>query len=305
MKIWINKLSGAFDIISGLNHYIGMKLIKQEMFPEFRYMIYLFGALIAIGLFAVIMGTRKWLWIYVSILALAGAAGLADFYRWGYDYGHDLDPHAAIQVPGMSYQPPLLGYKNLLNFTAFSGPDIGGVILIASGVLSALILGWEQFLRKRAGGSPSAPLPDATTKAAMMLILVATLAGCDAGAEKFRYGQDECAGCKMIISDQRFGAEIVTRKGKVLKFDDVGCMTLFTDEGSVPKAEIKLSVVSDFNRPGEFIPIEQAIFLESDRLKSPMGSNRAAFATDEESQKTQKEIGGGRQGRWSELANKR
>lgn len=305
MKIWIDRLSGAFDIISGLNHYIGMKLIKAEMFPEFHYMIYVFGLLIAIGLFAVVMGTRKWLWVYVTILALGGAAGLVDFYRWGYDYGHDLNPHAAIQVPGMSYQPPLIGYKNLLNFTAYSGPDVGGVILIASGVVSGLILGWEQFLRKGAGGFSRMPAPTASAKAIMLLILVGSVSGCNAGPEPIRYGKEECSDCKMIISDQRFGAEIVTRKGKVLKFDDVGCMSSFMKRGGVPQDEIKLRVVSDFNRPNKFIPFEQAIFLESDRLKSPMNSNRAAFATEEELQKTHKEIGGGRYGRWSELANNR
>ena len=39
--------------------------------------------------------------------ALFALAGLADFYRWGHDYGHNLDPDAIIVVPGMSYQPPL------------------------------------------------------------------------------------------------------------------------------------------------------------------------------------------------------
>ena len=52
MKIWIDQLSGAFDIINGLNHYIGMALIKEEMFPEFGFMIYVLGALIALGLLA-------------------------------------------------------------------------------------------------------------------------------------------------------------------------------------------------------------------------------------------------------------
>ena len=49
-----------------------------------------------------------------------------DFYRWEYAYGHDLDfAHAIIKVPGMTYQPPLIGSKQLLNFTASSWPAIG------------------------------------------------------------------------------------------------------------------------------------------------------------------------------------
>lgn len=295
MKIWIDKLSGAFDIISGLNHYIGMRLIKQEMFPEFGYLIYVFGALIATGLMAVVLGTRRALWIYVIILALGGLAGLVDFYRWGWDYGHDLNPHAAIQVPGMSYQPPLIGYKNLLNFTAYSGPDIGGWILIISGVISGLLLGWEQFLRKPRAGS--------IVKITALFFITGALISCDAKPQPIRYGQDECSDCGMIISDRRFGAEIITRKGKVYKFDDVGCMHAFVERKAVPRDEVKSSLVSDFNRANSFIMLDQAEFLKSDSLKSPMRSDCAAFTTTEELKKVQSELGGGRQGRWSELAN--
>jgi len=304
MKIWIDRLSGAFDIISGLNHYIGMRLIKQEMFPEFGYMIYLFGALIAVGLFAVLRGTRTALWIYVSILALGGLAGLVDFYRWGWDYGHNLDPNAPIQVPGMSYQPPLVGYKNLLNFTAYSGPDIGGWIMIASGALSGILLGWEQFLRKRDSGAASArqSVAGAAMKAVALLLLAGNISGCDAGPRPIRYGQDECSDCGMIISDRRFGAEIITRKGKVFKFDDVGCLASFIERGAIPRDAVKTSLVTDFNSANKFIALDQAVFLKSDRLKSPMRSDCAAFATTEELEKVQGELGGGRRGRWSELA---
>jgi copper chaperone NosL len=74
---------------------------------------------------------RFLLWTFVGLLTATGIAALVDFYLWGYDYGHNLDPTAAIVVPGMSYQPPLIGTKQLLNFTAFSGPDIGGWIFVS------------------------------------------------------------------------------------------------------------------------------------------------------------------------------
>jgi len=68
---------------------------------------------------------------------------------WGYDYGHNLDPTAAIIVPGMSYQPPLIGTKQLLNFTAFSGPDIGGWIFVVSAVMVIGTLGFEIYKSKK------------------------------------------------------------------------------------------------------------------------------------------------------------
>lgn len=135
MKIWINTLSGDVKIISALNHYIGMRHIEVSMFPEFGYMIYIVGAIIAFGLLAAVWGKRIGLVAYLGVLVLTGIAALVDFYLWGYDYGHNLNPDAAIKVEGMSYQPPLIGTKVLLNFTAFSGPDTGGWIFVAGGII--------------------------------------------------------------------------------------------------------------------------------------------------------------------------
>jgi len=143
MKIWLSRISGDFDIINGINHYIGMKAIKAEMFPEFTYMPFVVGGLIVVGLLPAVTGRRGWLYFFVGLLCLGGALGMLDFYLWGYDYGHNLDPKAAISVPGMSYEPPLIGYKNLLNFVAYSGPDFGGWVFIGTGVIAVTLAVWE------------------------------------------------------------------------------------------------------------------------------------------------------------------
>lgn len=143
MKIWLNRISGDFDIINGINHYIGMKAIKAEMFPEFTYMPFVVAGLIIVGLLPAVTGRRGWLYFFVALLCLGGALGMLDFYLWGYDYGHNLDPKAAISVPGMSYEPPLIGYKNLLNFVAYSGPDFGGWVFIGTGVIAVALAVWE------------------------------------------------------------------------------------------------------------------------------------------------------------------
>jgi copper chaperone NosL len=58
---------------------------------------------------------------------VCAAVGVADFWRWEYDYGHDLDfENAIITIPGMSYQPPLIGSKQIANFVATSLPGPGG-----------------------------------------------------------------------------------------------------------------------------------------------------------------------------------
>ena len=99
MQIWLNKITGEVDIINGLNHYIGMKHISVEMFPEFTYLIYIVAFFIVYGLIVAITGNRKLLFSYLIVISLGAVLALYDFYQWGYDDGHNLDPKAAIQVP--------------------------------------------------------------------------------------------------------------------------------------------------------------------------------------------------------------
>jgi copper chaperone NosL len=149
MQIWLNHLSGDVNIISGLNHYIGMKHIDESMFPEFQYMGKIIIGFIISGVFVGLM-RKKWLltvW-FVAFLAVA-ALGIYDFWSWEYDYGHNLSPTAAIKIPGMSYQPPLIGSKQLLNFNASSYPSFGGLIIMIAGTLSLCVFIFEIFFAKK------------------------------------------------------------------------------------------------------------------------------------------------------------
>ncbi|MHA7130170.1 hypothetical protein [Algoriphagus namhaensis] len=148
MKIWIDHLSGNVDQINGVNHYIGMKHIGVEMFPEFTYLTYVMMGMIALGLLFFLVGRRWSLYAFFGLLNAFGIAILVDMYIWGYEYGHELDPKAAIKVEGMSYQPPLIGYKELLNFLAYSGPDTGSWILIG-GVSMLGIAMFRDFREKK------------------------------------------------------------------------------------------------------------------------------------------------------------
>lgn len=146
MKIWLNGLSGNIAQINGLNHYIGMKFIVADDFKEFKFLPYVFGGLTMIGFAAAIAKSRKLLWTWFIGLCLFAIIGFSDFYMWEYNYGHKLNPHAAIKVEGMNYQPPLFGYKQLLNFTAGSLPDKGGILVGLGGVLVAAALFYKPGL---------------------------------------------------------------------------------------------------------------------------------------------------------------
>jgi hypothetical protein len=140
MKIHIDGISGDLNTINGLNHYIGMKLIKPESIVELQLMPYVLGFLILFGILVSFTGKKYLLYIWFGLLVISGIAGAADFYLWEYDYGHNLDPNAIIKVPGMNYQPPLIGSKQLLNFTAHSLPDIGAYLAFAAGALILFVI---------------------------------------------------------------------------------------------------------------------------------------------------------------------
>ena len=108
--------------INGLNHYIGMKEIRPEEIPVLRVMPVVLGILVALGLAVAAFGKRWAAWTWLGLIAAGGTAGLFEFWRWSYDYGHNLAADAIIKIPGMTYQPPLIGSKQLLNFTATSWP---------------------------------------------------------------------------------------------------------------------------------------------------------------------------------------
>jgi len=140
LRLHANKIGGDVEIINGLNHYIGMATLHTENFFEFTILPYVFSVFALISLLLTFVAKRKavlaFLITYIVFIALAAV----DFYRWNYEYGHNLDPNAAIRVPGMAYQPPLIGYKQLLNFGAYSIPDTGGWMLTAAGVLLFLVV---------------------------------------------------------------------------------------------------------------------------------------------------------------------
>ena len=149
LNIWINTINGDIDTINMMNHYIGMKYIQPEDFKELIYMPYIVGFLILFGLLTAIIRRRWMLYTFVGLLVVAGIAGGYDFYHWTYEYGHNLDPKAAIKVPGMSYQPPLIGSKTLLNFVAHSWPAIGGLAIIVA-ALGSLGVAIDEFLNNKA-----------------------------------------------------------------------------------------------------------------------------------------------------------
>lgn len=271
MQIHADKLAGQVDIINGLNHYIGMATLHTENFIEFKILPYIISFFIILMLFSAIIGKRIWLYISFVLLALFGILSMIDFYRWGYNYGHNLDPHAAIIVPGMAYQPPLIGYKELLNFGAYSVPDIGGWLFVVAGMLLLIALvvelGWLNKFRKTS----------VVAITAFLFVLLALSCKSSNEAEPIKIHTDMCAYCKMIVADGRFGAEIITEKGRIYKFDDISCMLDFKEK--ILKVPPKLFFIHQYLANGHLIDATTAFYVAHENVKSPMAGNIAAFST--------------------------
>lgn len=269
LLIYPNKLAGNVDIINGLNHYIGMKTLHTADFFEFTILPYLIGFFAFMFVLTGIIGRRKLLYGLFVLYVSFGLLAMYDFWRWEYNYGHNLNPDAAIIVPGMAYQPPLIGFKQLLNFGAYSIPDIGGWIFVSAGAVLLLltVIAWrssKQHVSKLA----------ASMAASLFMI---SISSCNAGPEPLKTGVDNCCFCKMTLSDARFGAEIVTKKGKVYKFDDTHCILNYLKIKDIEPLNIKNIYLANYSGDHALIDANTALLLNAAEIRSPMGGNIAAF----------------------------
>ena len=150
MEIWITKIAdmkpGDLQNINLMNHYVGMKEIPEHI-PEFDVFPWVVGGMIVLGLIFAFVGNRILYLVWFWLAAILGCFGMYDFYQWEYDYGHSLDPKAAIKFMDesgnlLTYQPPLIGTQTILNFEATSLPAIGAYLLFLGMGLS-IVAYWK------------------------------------------------------------------------------------------------------------------------------------------------------------------
>jgi copper chaperone NosL len=259
MIIRLNTIEGVkeHDLrnINSLNRYIGMKAIEPDAIPELKYMPWIVGGLIAAGVGVVMAGRRRGLVAWTVAFALLGAAGIYDFWRWSYDYGHNLDvENAIIVVPGMTYQPPLIGTKQLLNFTATSLPHVGGAL---AGIAFLLVAAAVVASYRRPARIATATL--------------ALAAACSSATPTIALGAHACAECRMTIADSRYGALLVTDTGKSIAFDAIDCLLEYL--ANHQRQTYRATYVADATAGSlTLLPVEDAVFVFDGIRHPPMGS---------------------------------
>lgn len=285
MVIRINTIEGVkrhdLNNINNLNHYIGMKRIEPDAIPELKIMPAIVGAFMVLGLLVAVLGRRKLLYGFTALFLAFAVAGMVDFWLWNYDYGHNLDhENAIIKIPGQSYQPPLIGSKQILNFKAHSWPGSGGwIMILAGGVFTMVTL--AELRRARRGVPSSGPTP---TPALAALLVAGSLAAASCSGPEPRpivYGTDSCEHCRMSVVGEGHGTEAVATTGRAWVFDSVECLAAWFQTLDDPSTVHSLWV-TDFGTPPELVPAESAHFMVSATLQSPMGLGLTAFARAED-----------------------
>jgi len=125
-----------------------------------------------------------------------------------------------------------------------------------------------------------------------VFLIVITLTSCGSGPEPINYGQDECEFCRMLITDNKYGAELVTQKGKIYKFDSIECLVEYGLIKNTLGDENHDHLITDFNNPGQFVNTSKSGYVKNDKFRSPMGLNVTAFNGEEQAQKFISENGG-------------
>jgi len=126
------------------------------------------------------------------------------------------------------------------------------------------------------------------------------LISCSKQPEPISYGEDECEFCKMMVMDKRYGAELVTDKGKIYKFDSIECLVGYIENKNLDKSNYTSVWVGNYGSPGNLIDATQAIYLKNDEIRSPMGLNVLAVGNQVQFNSIFKEYGG-KQFDWEDL----
>ena len=156
MSIYANKLteynpetgitSDTPRLINGLNHYIGMHEITPDEFSEFRWLPFAIAAFCILALLSALVGRGHFATLGWILFILFAVFMIGDFYRWLYEYGHNLKPDAAIKIE--PYMPPVIGMKQLANFKVISLPGSGSILMFFAAILGPIIL-WLEARQNR------------------------------------------------------------------------------------------------------------------------------------------------------------
>lgn len=135
-------------------------------------------------------------------------------------------------------------------------------------------------------------------KRGMIVLLALWITACSQKPEALQYGKDACVHCMMTIMDRKFGAEIVTSKGKIYKFDSAECMLGYISEKRGQFGDADTYLVVNYKSGGTLMDARKCTYIHDQKISSPMGGNLAALASEQEAKTF---LGNGKLLTWNEL----
>lgn len=128
--------------------------------------------------------------------------------------------------------------------------------------------------------------------AAVGVIGLAGVAACSRGPlqpVEIVPNEDACSLCRMAVSQLQFAAELVTSSGRAEVFDDVGCLAGWLKEHERPEGSA--AFVVDYGT-GEWIRCEDASYVHSPKVPTPMGYGLLAFGDGARAEAAARALGG-------------
>ncbi len=144
METYVNHVSGDVDEIDGLNHYIGMRSLREAAELERSLSIIMILAIVLLVIGSIYTHSPFALVLTIPAI-LYPVIFLGDLYFWMHNFGMNLNPHAPLSNAVKPFVPPLLGEGFVGQFKTVASWEIG---LIMSFLASILIIVGLYFHRK-------------------------------------------------------------------------------------------------------------------------------------------------------------
>jgi len=153
LDIYAHTVDGDIDEVNTLNHYIGMHRIDRAALSDLDWIPFAIGALMLLTLRVAAIGDVRSLIDLFVLFFYFSAFSMGRFAYRLYVFGHNLDPKAPFTVE--PFTPPVLGTKQIANFTTTSLPG-GGTLAVgvfAIGLLAVLLWNLRGMTQRRAAAS--------------------------------------------------------------------------------------------------------------------------------------------------------
>jgi len=109
----------------------------------------------------------------------------------------------------------------------------------------------------------------------ILLASVPMLIACEPEPQPVQLGSDQCEYCRMIITEPEFASQVLNNQGRSFKFDSIECMAAYNL--TADQENIHSYWVPNFTDTFDWLAAEEAHYLHSETLRSPMGLFLSAY----------------------------